>query len=45
MRSDTKRMCTSPKGLKPVVMTNLKILAGLTEVVSFIESRGLLKAS
>ena len=45
MRSDTERMRTGPKGLKPFVMTNLKTLSGLTEVVSFIETRGMLRAS
>ena len=42
MRADTVRMRTGPKGLKPFVMTNLKTLAGLTEVVAFIEQRGML---
>ena len=41
MRSDTERMRSSPKGLKPFVMTNLKTLDGLDEVVGFIEQRGL----
>ena len=45
MRADTERMRSTPKGLKPFVMTNLKTLAGLSEVVSFIETRGMLKAS
>jgi urease accessory protein len=44
MRSDTLRMRTTPNGLKPFVMTNLKTLAGLEEVVSFIVSKGMLKA-
>ena len=44
MRSDTERMRSSPKGLKPFVMTNLKTLDGLDEVVGFIEQRGLLVA-
>ena len=42
MRSDTTRMRTTAKGLKPFVMTNLKTLSGLAEVVAFIETKGLL---
>jgi urease accessory protein len=42
MDADTRRMRTQAKGLKPFVMTNLKTLAGLDEVVSFIETKGLL---
>jgi urease accessory protein len=42
MRSDTVRMRTGPNGLKPFVMTNLKTLAGLDEVVAFIERKGML---
>ena len=45
MRSDTERMRNTTKGMKPFVMTNLKTLAGLSEVVSFIETKGLLKAA
>ena len=41
MRSDTLRM----RGAKPFVMTNLKTLTGLQEVVAFIENKGLLKAA
>lgn len=44
MRSDTIQQRTTAKGLKPFVMTNLKTLDGLDEVVAFIESRGLLSA-
>ena len=44
MRTDTIRMRTTPKGLKPFVMTNLKTLEGLQEVVSFIETKGMLVA-
>jgi urease accessory protein len=40
MKADTERM----RGAKPFVMTNLKTLAGVDEVVKFIEQRGLLKA-
>ena len=42
MRSDTIRMRTTSKGRKPFVMTNLKTLAGLDEVIAFIEARGML---
>ena len=42
MRSDTIQQRTTPKGLKPFVMTNLKTLDGLDEVVGFIEKQGLL---
>ena len=44
MEADTRRMRTTAKGLKPFVMTNLKTLAGLTDVVAFIEMRGMLAA-
>ena len=44
MRSDTIKQRTTPKGLKPFVMTNLKTLDGLDEVVAFIEKQGLLAA-
>ena len=43
MRADTERMRKTAQGLKPFVMTNLKTLAGVDEVVKFIETRGLLK--
>ena len=42
MRSDTEKQRTTPKGLKPFVMTNLKTLDGLDAVVAFIEQQGLL---
>lgn len=42
MESDTVRMRTTPQGLRPFVMTNLKTLAGLSEVVRFIETKGML---
>jgi len=42
MRADTTRMRTTPRGLKPFVMTNLKTNAGLADVVAFIEARGML---
>jgi urease accessory protein len=43
MDADTRRMRTNAQGLKPFVMTNLKTLVGVDEVVQFIESKGLLK--
>ena len=45
MRSDTIQQRTTPKGLKPFVMTNLKTLDGLDAVVHFIEHQGLLQAA
>ena len=45
MRSDTIQQRTTPKGLKPFVMTNLKTLDGVAEVVKFIETRGMLQKS
>ena len=44
MHADTTRMRSTPKGLRPFVMTNLKTLSGLGEVVSFIETKGMLVA-
>lgn len=41
MRADTQRMRGVADGVKPFVMTNLKTQAGLTEVVRFIERKGL----
>ena len=35
-------MRTTANGLKPFVMTNLKTLSGLNEVVVFLETRGML---
>ena len=44
MRADTERMRKTAQGqLKPFVMTNLKNLSGLAGVISFIETRGMLK--
>ena len=45
METDTIRMRTTARGLKPFVMTNLKTLAGLAEVVAFIETRGMLQSA
>ena len=42
MEADTRRMRASPQGVKPFVMTNLKTLAGLAEVVAYIETKGML---
>ncbi len=44
MQADTTRMRTTANGLKPFVMTNLKTRAGLSEVISFIETKGMLHA-
>jgi urease accessory protein len=41
MRTDTQRM----RGAKPFVMSNLKTLVGLDDVVRFIETKGLLLAT
>ena len=38
MEADTRRM----RKQRPYVMTNLKTLTGLADVVAFIEKRGLL---
>jgi len=42
MEIDTQRMRSTKAGLKPYVMTNLKTLAGVNEVVQFIETHGML---
>ena len=42
MEADTIRMRTTPQGLKPYVMTNLKTHTGLADVIAFIEKRGML---
>jgi len=39
MESDTRRMRPN----RPFVMSNLKTLAGLDQVIRFIETKGLLK--
>jgi urease accessory protein len=45
MEADTRRMRTNSAGqLKPFVMTNLRTLRGLDDVVAFIETRGMLLA-
>lgn len=43
MEADTVRMRTTSRGLKPYAMTNLKTLAGVQEVLGFIETRGMLR--
>lgn len=40
MASDTRKM----RGERPYVMTNLKALEGVAEVIVFIEKKGLLNA-
>jgi len=45
MEADTKRMRTTAHGVRPFVMSNLKTLAGLAEVVAFIETKGMLRAA
>jgi len=42
MHADTTRMRTTPKGLKPFVMTNLKTQTGLAEIINYIETQGML---
>ena len=42
MHTDTTRMRTTAKGLKPFVMTNLKTQTGLAEVITYIETQGML---
>lgn len=44
MEQDTVRMRTTKQGLKPFVMTNLKTLSGVQEVVAFIEKQSMLLA-
>lgn len=44
MEQDTTRMRSTKQGLKPFVMTNLKTLSGVSDVVSFIEKQGILLA-
>ena len=45
MRADTTRMRQTPQGVRPFVMSNLKTLQGLDEVIAFIEDKGLLRAA
>lgn len=43
MKADTERMRTTSQGLRPFVMTNLRTLDGLQDVISFIERQGMLR--
>ncbi len=45
MEADTVRMRSTPKGLKPFVMTNLETQSGVAKVIAFIEERGMLNAA
>jgi len=45
MRSDTIKQRSTPKGLKPFVMTNLKASEGLDDVIAFIEQKELLHSA
>jgi urease accessory protein len=38
-------MRATAQGVRPFVMSNLKTLAGLADVVSFIETKGMLRAA
>ena len=42
MQADTERMRSSHQGVKPYIMTNLKTQIGLSDVVKFIETKGML---
>ncbi len=42
MHADTTRRRTTAKGLKPFVMTNLKSQTGLADVITYIETQGML---
>ena len=44
MEADTRRMRSTSAGLKPFVLTNLRTNSGLSEVVAFIETKGMLRA-
>jgi urease accessory protein len=45
MEADTKRMRQHATGARPYVMTNLKTLVGVNQIVSFIETKGMLRSS
>jgi urease accessory protein len=45
MEADTLRMRQHANGPRPYVMTNLKTLVGLDQVVSFIETKGMLETA
>jgi urease accessory protein len=43
MESDTKRMRQTDQGIKPYVLSNLRTLQGLEQIIEFIEMKGMLK--
>jgi urease accessory protein len=43
MESDTQRMRKAGDGVKPYVLSNLRTLEGLGKIISFIETKGMLK--
>ena len=43
MESDTKRMRQTDQGIKPYVLSNLRTLEGLEQIIEFIERKGMLK--
>jgi urease accessory protein len=43
MESDTKRMRQTDQGVKPYVLSNLRTLQGLEQIIEFIEMKGMLK--
>ena len=45
MEADTQRMRQHPGGARPYVMTNLKTLVGVDQVVAFIETKGMLQTA
>ena len=43
MESDTQRMRKTDQGVKPYVLSNLRTLQGLEQIIEFIETKGMLK--
>ena len=43
MQSDTQRMRKTDQGVKPYVLSNLRTLQGLEQIIEFIETKGMLK--
>ena len=43
MESDTQRMRKTDQGVKPYVLSNLRTLQGLEQIIEFIEFKGMLK--
>jgi urease accessory protein len=43
MESDTQRMRKTDQGVKPYVLSNLRTLQGLDQIIEFIETKGMLK--